>query len=76
MKLKKVGSNMTQLTTSNYIVLFSYDTTVAYEDKGTGMCYKTSQKWSRTTSKHISKWLGGRIASDVSQDVLDGLVKG
>lgn len=76
MKLKPIGSNMTQLTTSEHIILFSYRTAVAFEDKGTNKCYRTSKKWSKTTSRHINKWLDGRTGEEVSQDVCDGLTEG
>lgn len=74
MKLNPIGSNQTELTTGSHTVLFSYRTPVAYVDHGTGQAYKTAKKWSKTTSKHITRWLQGRTATEVSQDVLDALV--
>lgn len=73
MRINPIGSNMTELTTDTHIVLFSYSTPVAYEDKGTSKCYRTSKKWSRTTSKHINKWLDGRTYEEVEQKVCDRL---
>lgn len=57
MKLKSLGSNMTQVETGKYSVLFSYETPVAAFDSS-GKAFKTSQKFSTTTSKHINKFLG------------------
>ena len=58
MKLRQIASNMTQLDLNNgYQVLFSYQTPVAcLSDNG---YYRTSTKWSSTTSRHINKWLEG-----------------
>jgi hypothetical protein len=78
MELTPIKANCTELNLSNYIVLFSYKTPVAYFDKKIGEYYKTSTKWSRTTSKHITQWLAGKYANEpkeVPQDVLDSLVK-
>ena len=56
MKLRKTGNNTTEITLSNSaVVLFSYETPVAAIINGTP--YKTSKKWSVTTSKHINQWL-------------------
>jgi hypothetical protein len=56
MKLKQLASNMTELQIGFTQILFSYETPVAifHEDK----FYRTSKKWSVTTSKHIGKWSG------------------
>lgn len=78
MKLMNIGSNQTQIRTSNgVVVLFSYKTPVAafIPDQG---YVRTNHKWSRTTSKHINKWIGivGATATEVDQSVLDNLVGG
>lgn len=40
------------------IYLFSYQTLVAYTvPDGTSVCYKTTKKWSATTSKHINAFM-------------------
>jgi hypothetical protein len=76
MKLTPLASNMTEITLSDKRILFSYETPVAYQDLDTvGTYYKTVKKWSTTTTRHISKWLGGNAAKLVSQDYLDDLVK-
>ena len=54
MKLKQLASNMTELQIGSTHILFSYETPVAilYDEQ----FYRTSKKWSVTTSKHIGKW--------------------
>lgn len=74
MHLTPLGPNITEVRIKDKYVLFSYQTPVAYSDN-TGACFKTSKKWSNTTSKHIQKWLGGRPATVCSQSELDELVK-
>jgi hypothetical protein len=54
MKLKQLASNMTELQIGSTHILFSYETPVAIlHDE---QFYRTSKKWSVTTSKHIGKW--------------------
>ena len=55
MKIKQLASNMTELQSGDTRILFSYETPVAAYITGQGL-YRTSKKWSRTTSKHINKW--------------------
>jgi hypothetical protein len=74
MRIQNIGSNMTEVTTDKYVVLVSYSTPVAYKDKSNGRCYRSSKKWSSTTSKHINKWLDGRKAEEVEQSVLDSIM--
>ena len=75
MKLRQIASNMTQLDLNNgYQVLFSYQTPVAcLSDNG---YYRTSTKWSLTTSRHINKWLDGVLAKEQPQQFFDELVAG
>ena len=76
MELTPIKANCTELKTGNYLVLFSYQTPVAYRDLRTGKYYRTVKKWSRTTSRHISQWLNGQQAEEVGQDNLDQLIQG
>ena len=75
MQLRPIASNMTQLDLSaGTSVLFSYQTPVAcLTDNG---YYRTSKKWSVTTSRHINKWLDGVLAKDQPQSYFDNLVAG
>jgi len=65
---------MTELTVGNTTVLFSYRTPVAgYDDQG---AFRTAQKYSVTTSRHINQYLGGKdVGRTVSQDYINSLVE-
>ncbi len=74
MKLNQQGSNMTEIVTNaGKRILFSYETPVA------GWCeqgaFRTEDKFSVTTSKHINKYLGGKdVGRVVPQAWIEGLV--
>lgn len=71
MKVRNVGSNMTELEINGYTVLFSYQTPVAAL---TPQGYtKTSQWYSQTTTRHINKWLDGAEAVEMPQDFFDSI---
>ena len=74
MKIRPIASNMTEVETDKATILFSYKTPVACcMNDGTGF-YKTSHKWSVTTSRHINKWLAGAKAIEREQSFFDSLV--
>ena len=74
MKVKKLGSNQTEVSTEKAKILVSYSTPVAAcMNDGSGFI-RTSKKWSVTTSRHINKWLEGANAKEVDQSVLDSLL--
>ena len=76
MNLRPIAANQNEVTFNNGTqVFFSYQTPVAAFDSVSGKFFRTSTKWSVTTSRHINKWLDTRIAQDVDQSVLDNLVK-
>ena len=76
MKLHNLAANQTQLDIANGVeVFFSYQTPVAAFIPGQGYL-RTNEKFSRTTSKHINKWLRGYAAQSVDQSVLETLVGG
>ena len=67
---------MTELAIDNASILFSYETPVAGWDDGGA--FETETKYSVTTSKHITKYFGGKerrqqIARKVSQSFIDQL---
>ena len=66
MRIKSIKSNMTELHLNDgTIVLFSYETPVAARtDLG---FVRTEERFSVTTSKHITQWLNGRSALSVPQ---------
>ena len=73
MNVTQVGKQNAYILEGNgYRVLQSYNTIVALEGPS-GKYYRTDQKWSVTTSKHINKFIGC-YAGDVTlvpQSVLD-----
>ncbi len=75
MKLNPIGSNQTEIEREDgAIILYSYQTPVAAFVPGKGaLC--TSQKYSRTTSRHIglavARW--GSSRTDVEQGVINQL---
>ena len=73
MYLSNLGSNKTEITLENGTkVLFSYQTPVAvWKD---GEFFKTSKKWSHTTSRHINSWV--HLATEKPQEYFDNLIKG
>lgn len=57
MKIKPVGSNMTELEGADgTTILFSYQTPVAAFVPGKGFM-KTDKFFSSSTTKHINKWI-------------------
>jgi hypothetical protein len=73
MNLKPIASNKTELTLGDGTqVLFSYETPVACWIQGE--YFKTSKKWSNTTSRHINSWV--HLATEKPQEYFDNLVQG
>jgi len=73
MKLTPIGSNMNEVEIGDVIIFFSYKEPVACHILG--KFYKTEKKWSRTTSKHITKWLNGAKAETKPQEFFDNLLE-
>lgn len=75
MRIRSLGANKTLLTLKNGVQVFlSYETPVAARLLNFDYV-RTSQKWSRTTSKHITQWLEGVNARTVEQSYLDELLE-
>ena len=73
MNLKHLASNKNEITLSDGTqVLFSYATPVAAWVNGE--FFKTSKKWSQTTSRHINSW--AHLATEKPQEYFNNLVKG
>lgn len=72
--LTVLGPNMTEVRIGTNYVLFSYQTPVAYSNEA-GEVFKTDKKWSNTTGKHLSKWIGSRAFKSVPQGEIDKLIK-
>lgn len=74
MNIKNLGANQTELSLNdNVTILFSYQTPVAAWYVGGFFC--TNKKYSKTTTRHINKWLNGAKAELKDQSFFDGLVK-
>jgi len=55
MNVKNYGSNQTLIEDSGCRILYSYETPVVLITNN--RAYKTDEKWSCTTSKHMNKFL-------------------
>ncbi len=85
MKLKSLGANQTELILNDGSqILFSYETPVCvrteamhYGQMQTRVCV-TTEKYSRTTSKHINNWVANLsdIIQMVPQSEIDTFAKG
>jgi hypothetical protein len=73
MQLRPIGSNMNEIVVKGKSILFSYSTPVAgWDENG---AFRTDEKFSVTTSKHINKYLGGKdVGRVVEQSWIEGLV--
>ena len=78
LRLKQIGSNKTELTYRNengedISILFSYQTPVAgYDEHG---AFRTDEKFSVTTSKHINQYLNGKdVGRVIPQAYIEGMV--
>ena len=72
MQINPVGLHETEITQGNKLVLFSYKTPVAFIRNSVG--YRTSQNWSKTTSRHINKFFARHPVvsiTTIGQDLLD-----
>ena len=69
--VQPIASNMTLLKTPDSLVLFSYATPVAIYELSTYRYFKTAKKWSKTTTRHINKWLDGVQAQEMPQEFFD-----
>ncbi len=73
MRVKSIGSNMTEITVGDWTVLVSYETPVAAYTPKQGY-FRTSEFHSRTTSKHINRWLESLKAKELNQNFFDNLI--
>jgi hypothetical protein len=72
-QLNPLGANMNEVVIGPYTILFSYKTPVAYNEEGKGF-FRTDQRFSQTTSKHINTWLSGAQATVVPQSQIEMLL--
>jgi len=74
LKIKPIEPNMTEVETSKYRILFSYETPVAAWSSEMTFFFRTTKKCSVTTTRHINKWLDGACAAKRNQKWFDSLV--
>ena len=74
MKIKNIGRNTTEVEAKIGTILISYITPVAVRMAKDGKYYRTEEKRSITTSKHIAKWLNGNKAAEKPQKFFDNLL--
>jgi hypothetical protein len=80
MYIKRISANETEVVVNERLVdstkhakfFFSYDTPVAAKVGTT--YYKTEEKFSNTTSRHLNKWLEGVEATVKSQTWFEKLL--
>jgi len=74
-----MSANMRTVSVGDVTVLYSYGTLVAGHVAGIGF-FRTSKKWSVTTSKHINKWIAGHGGSgrarELDQATMDAFLVG
>jgi hypothetical protein len=76
MRIIKTGNNTTELHTSNYALLISYETPVAVRYHDDSKVQVTDRNWSRTTSKHIGTFTkGASNVEKITQASLDALLQ-
>ena len=79
MKIKLLGANQTEVQLSDHYetqIFFSYEQAVCV--RNANGCFVTTEKYSRTTSKHINKWVANlsNIIKMVPQSEIDNMVTG
>ena len=79
MKIKLLGANQTEVQLSDHYetqIFFSYEQAVCV--RNANGCFVTTEKYSRTTSKHINKWISNlsNIIKMVPQSEIDNMVSG
>ncbi len=79
MKIKIIGANQTEVILADHYetqIFFSYELAVCV--RTADGCFVTTEKYSRTTSKHINKWIANlsNIIKMVPQSEIDNMVNG
>lgn len=74
MKLRQIAANQTEIDMGDVVVFFSYNTPVAANIVGQGF-YRTSERYSVATSRHINKWLAGAKAQEKPPTWFESLAK-
>lgn len=75
MKLKRIEKTAaTEVDLGDRTVLYSYSTPVAVYVPDRGY-FRTDRFYSKTTSAHINKWMGGCYSEKVSQERIEELAR-
>lgn len=74
-RLKTLGPNCHEVTDGDVSVLFSYATPVAAHIAGEGY-FRTSERHSVTTSRHVNAFIGHKGGEVMPQDWFDRLAIG
>lgn len=76
LKVKPVTKNMTVVTVGDVDILFSYETAVAYARKNSKAYVSEDYiRFSRTTTRHINRWLDGRKPLIVPQSLIESKLR-
>lgn len=74
MRLKNLGANVAVLITNHgHEILYSYETAVAGYSPLIGH-FKSKEHYSKTTSRHINKYLAGVNAIELTVDEIENIV--
>lgn len=80
-KLKRLGSNMVEVQDKHADFFFSYETCVGVNHHNIGVVYidecpeyGSKSGISRTTGRHIKKWLDGRKATYIDHKTFERVV--
>lgn len=78
MRIRLLAPNQTELYVGPYIILYSYETPVAAKRINTDgiRVYKSSTRYSTTSSRHVNKWVGEDKVETVKQSVIDAFARG
>lgn len=71
--LTPLGPNVNEVRIGDVYVLFSYQEAVAYRTPD-GKAHVTAKRWSSTTTRHVTKWVGDSDYDVVTQESINKLV--
>ena len=80
-KLRVIGPNQTEIEMGGRVLFFTYETLVLVRDLDVGVCYTTTEKYSKTTTKYTNAYVKDKgITLDrvqfVSQGALEDIGEG
>jgi hypothetical protein len=69
-RLSTYGANQNEVTIGDVSLFFSYETLVAMHIQGHGYL-RSGKSWSKTTTRHVNKWIGDADCQVVTQEALE-----